>query len=380
MKSSCHRPRIALCLLVWGLVWRCPADLPEVKTVFLIVMENHNWSSIRETNRCPYINQLLLPRAAFAENYYNPTNLHPSEPNYLWLVAGTNFGIKDDLSPSVNALNTTNQLAYQLDRAGIPWRTYQEDISGTTIPRTNDGNYAVRHNPFMFFNNIGTNFAYCTNHVRPFTELATDLAAGRVARFNFITPNLTNDMHNLTPGSPSTRVQGDNWLRATLGTILGSAAYQDRGAVFITWDEGVEDAAPGVARDGPIGLMVVSPLGKGGGYHNSLYYTHSSTLRTFQEIFAVRPFLGDAANATDLADLFQPAPVLQLSLPANSASPPLIFRAAGAEPGRTYELQASTDLQVWSEVHRFVATEAALTLPAQDILAGGSRYYRLFSP
>ena len=55
-------------------------------------------------------------------------------------------------------------------------------------------------------------------------------------------------------------------------------------------------------------MIVVSPLGKSGGYHNSIYYTHSSTLRTFQEIFGVRPFLGDAANAEDLADLFQPAP------------------------------------------------------------------------
>ena len=35
-----------------------------------------------------------------------------------------------------------------------------------------------------------------------------------------------------------------------------------------------------------------------------LTYTHSSDLRTMQEIFHVGPFLGDAANATDLSDLF----------------------------------------------------------------------------
>jgi hypothetical protein len=39
-------------------------------------------------------------------------------------------------------------------------------------------------------------------------------------------------------------------------------------------------------------------------------YTHSSDLRTWQEVFGLSPsqgtpFFGDAANATDLRDLFQ---------------------------------------------------------------------------
>ena len=374
LPKSC---RAALGLLLCGFVLPAVADLPAIKTVFLIVFENHNWDDIRETNRCPYINQLVLPRASFAENFYNPTNLHPSEPNYIWLVAGTNFGIKTDKPPSVNAVDTTNHLAFQLDRAGISWRAYQEDISGDDIPLTNDGNYAVRHNPFMFFKDITADRAYCTNHIRPFTELEADLAAGRVGRFNFITPNLTNDMHNLSPGSPSTRTQGDRWLRAQLPVILGSAAYQDRGAVFITWDEGAEDAAPGIARDGPIGMIVVSPLGKSGGYHNSIYYTHSSTLRTFQEIFGVRPFLGDAANAEDLADLFQPAPAPRLSVRADAAARQLTFSVTGTEPGRAYAFQESGDLLVWAETGRLVTSEAQFTLPASD---SAPRYYRLTAP
>jgi hypothetical protein len=36
--------------------------------------------------------------------------------------------------------------------------------------------------------------------------------------------------------------------------------------------------------------------------------THSSTLRTVQEIFGLSPFLGDAAKATDLIDLFNELP------------------------------------------------------------------------
>ncbi len=37
-------------------------------------------------------------------------------------------------------------------------------------------------------------------------------------------------------------------------------------------------------------------------------YDHSSTLRTVQEIFDVKPFLGGAATATDLSDLFRKFP------------------------------------------------------------------------
>ena len=79
--------------------------------------------------------------------------------------------------------------------------------------------------------------------------------------------------------------------------ILDSAAYRSGGAVFVTWDEGK-------ASDGPIGMIVLSPFAKGNGYRNFIRYTHGSTLRTFQEIFGVRPFLRDAAIETDLSDLF----------------------------------------------------------------------------
>jgi hypothetical protein len=90
---------------------------------------------------------------------------------------------------------------------------------------------------------------------------------------------------------------GDTWLSQNLPVILNAQAYQNNGAVFITWDEGANGS------DGPIGMIVVSPLAKVN-YANSIYYTHSSTVRTMQEIFGVRPLLRGAANATDLSDLF----------------------------------------------------------------------------
>jgi phosphatidylinositol-3-phosphatase len=268
-----------------------------VKTVFIILMENHNWSSIKGSSSAPYING-LLPAAAHAEGYYNPPGLHPSEPNYLWLEGGQNFGVSTDASPATNHVASHAHLAYLLDQAGISWRSYQEDIPGTTCPLTALGDYVPRHNPFVFFDDV--NGAGCVAHNRPYGELAGDLAAGTVARYNFITPNLCHDMHDSCAPTSNRIRQGDDWLAAEVPRILASKAYQDGGVLFITWDE----ASSG---DGPIGMIVLSPLAKAG-YANTLRYSHSSTLRTLEEVFGVAPMLGDAANATDLSDLFREFP------------------------------------------------------------------------
>ena len=270
--------------------------------VFVIVMENQDWSNIAGNPSAPYINNTLLPMASYAKQYYNPPGNHPSEPNYLWLEAGTNFGIRDDNSPANNHQGTTSHLVSLLNAAGVSWKTYQEDISGTVCPVTDYPGqlYVTPHNPFVFFDDVtGSNNpadAYCIVHVRPYSELATDLSNNTVARYNFITPNVCNNMHSSCAPLNDNVKQGDVWLSTEVPKILASQAYTHKGVLFITWDE----AETG---DGPIGMIVLSPVAKSGGYSNRIHYTHSSTLRTVEEIFGVSPLLGDAANATDLRDL-----------------------------------------------------------------------------
>ncbi len=292
------------------------ATLHHVKTVFVIVMENHNWTGDAPVNiegnpAAPYINYTLLPMASYANNYNNPPGNHPSLPNYLWLEAGTNFGIHNDGLPSQDHQSMHDHLVKLLENAGISWKAYDEDISGQSCPLTNGGPldsngdplYAVRHNPFVYFddqtNARNSKSTECIDHIRPFTELAADLADNKVARYNFITPNLCDDMHDACSGNPI--AHGDEWLRKNVPAILNSTAYRSGGALFIVWDE----AAKG---DGPIPMILLSPFAKGNHYHNSLYYTHSSMLRTVQEIFGVYPLMRDAANRRDLSDLFHVFP------------------------------------------------------------------------
>ena len=205
-------------------------NLPAIQTVFVILMENENWSSIYGSADAPYINKVLLPMASHCEQYFNPPGLHPSEPNYLWLEAGTNFGIRDDNDPSTNHQSTTSHLVTLLQNAGISWKTYQEDISGTYIPLTGTNAYAPRHNPFVYFDDVtGTNnpnWAYGIAHIRPYSELAADLTNGTVARYNFITPNLCNDMHDSCPPLYNPLLQGDTWLAAQADQIVGTGSIK----------------------------------------------------------------------------------------------------------------------------------------------------------
>ncbi len=273
-----------------------------IQTIFLILMENHNWSDIKGNNSAPYINGTLLATGAYAANYYdNPSAVHPSEPNYIWLEAGDNLGIMDDNPPSDNYRTTRMHLTSLLDAADVPWKSYQEDSSGGSCPLNASGLYDPKHNPMVFFTDITNgnsgSSANCIAHVRPYAELATDLANDTVAAYNFITPNLCDDMHNSDGCATGDSVKnGDVWLASELPKILGSSAYKRGGAVFITWDESEEG-------EHPIGMIVLSPFIKAG-YSNALSYTHSSMLRTVQEILAVDPLLRDAATATSLSDLF----------------------------------------------------------------------------
>lgn len=372
------------------------ASAEEIKTVFVIAMENHNWTQpanqfsgniqqIFQNPNAPFINSLVSRTAfafvdgrvvhiseqvAYATNYHNVLatpngnnpHIHPSEPNYLWAEAGDNFGVFNDNDPFAaiggTEQNTTQHLVTLLTKAGKTWRSYQEDVdlttvggqltnvplsqdqwtvplksfSGTFAPGSfnqfngsNQFNYAAKHNPMVFFSDSsGGNDATTANPLRlqyaPLQQLFTDLANNAVADYNFITPDQFNDMHTTLAGGykgltgDDARIrQGDDFLSQIIPVIMASKAYQEHGVIILWWDESERD---GVTGDNPddfnhtVPEIIISPRAhknvNGIPYASPLNLTHSSDLRTMQEIFRTGgPFLGDAANAIDLSDLFQ---------------------------------------------------------------------------
>jgi hypothetical protein len=86
---------------------------------------------------------------------------------------------------------------------------------------------------------------------------------------------------------------------------------KNHGAIIIWFDESEDDGVAGDKEDDfshTIPEIVISKRAhqnvNGVPYASPFNFTHSSDLRTMQEIFHVGPLLGDAANSNDLSDLF----------------------------------------------------------------------------
>ena len=273
-------------------------------------MENDDSGVYGNATTFPYLNGELLPRAARASAFTDelPVSI-PSEPHYVWMEAGTNVfadrTFNDDSAPSAaNSTSSGAHLVTQLAQAGkgADWTSYQEDINATTgaCPVAGSGFYHPRHDPFVFFRDVAGNppskdAALCAAHHKALSALAGDLAAGRVAAYNFITPNLCHDAHG-APGCPSGSAEraSDDWMRANLPAIL---AFVDAhaGVLFLVWDEGHSTSRMPFIAAGPNVKR---------GYASSVTYNHGSLLRSVEEIFGL-PVLPTVAGATDFADLFE---------------------------------------------------------------------------
>ena len=123
---------------------------------------------------------------------------------------------------------------------------------------------------------------------------ASDLASGDVASYSFISPNLCNDMHGAT-GCPQSNVRraGDDWLAANLPPLI-DFVNANGGVIFITWEEGEHTET--------MPFLAVGPSVKQG-YTGAVPYTHSSLLKTVEELLGL-PILPTVAGANDLSDLF----------------------------------------------------------------------------
>lgn len=257
-------------------------------TVFTIVMENHSRGQIFGSSQAPYINSLANQNAV-AEGYHD-SFVHPSEPNYFWMVAGQNFGVLDDSDPAWHHLGATAHIADQLELAGLDWKSYQESM-GAPCGLTSHGRYAAKHNPFVYFNDIngwdGKAFhpeQRCNAHVVDYSQLDVDLASNALPRYVFITPNLDSDMHD---GSIAL---GDAWLAREVPKLLASDAYKNGGVIFLMWDEG--GGSP--ASDDPP-FLAISPNAVPG-MRSLVDYDTSSYLKTVQDVLGL-PELPCAAAA-----------------------------------------------------------------------------------
>ena len=331
--------------------------LPPIRHVFVLVLENTNYSrTFAPHSDAPYLARTLPARGALLTQYYAVG--HASLDNYVAMVSGQapnhetqlDCPTFSDFRLSAPALDASGQalgagcvyppmvhtLADQLEAAGFTWKAYMEDMGNdpqrepatcghvpvgaadpTGLARRGD-QYAAKHDPFVYFHSLIDNPARCESHVVNLTRLPADLAsAATTPNYVFITPNLCNDGHDATcvDGRAGGLTAIDAFLRHWVPLILAAPAWQADGMLVVTFDEGDgvgkegsgaccgEQPLPGARYapgfNGPgggrVGAVVLSPFVKAGTV-SSVPYNHYALLKTIEAIFGLEP-LGYAAAA-----------------------------------------------------------------------------------
>ena len=303
-------------------VCRAASGVPLFSHVYVVMMENTTLATLQSAMSGGTAPNLKAMAASYAtgSDYHGVT--HPSLPNYIALTSGGTQNVVCDCSaqPGLGTCNSSSlacegeialgfpcscpnsatNLADQLETAGKTWMAFGEDM-GTPCNLTDSGNYAQRHVPFLYYDDIQTT-ARCAAHVVDFSNFSLTSPAA----FNFIAPNLIDDMHNPDPVTSAATVNipnGDKWVGPQVAAITASAAYQSGGLLVVLWDE--DDGSGGLLgdTDDPIGIFVMSPYARSGGYVSSVMGNHYSLLATIEDGLGL-PRLGSAAAATPLSDYF----------------------------------------------------------------------------
>jgi phosphatidylinositol-3-phosphatase len=251
----------------------------------LIIMENKEYSSVVGSTAAPYINGTLIPASKVLTQYYATD--HPSLPDYLALSSATTAGCVVDSCPP--GFDTSQNLFKQLDNAAISWKAYQGGMPSNCYP-ANTGTYLVRHNPPVYYSNLAD--GSCATNDVPIGQFATDLAAGALPAFSWITPDMYDDMHTNRKAAPcniGTAVQremcqGDRWLSQNLPPLLALNTDADPGndvTVVYTFDEG----SSGKGGGGQILTLVTGPNVTPGS--DATMYGHLGMLNAIEDWFGI---------------------------------------------------------------------------------------------
>lgn len=265
----------------------CLAAVPITPHVFVVVEENHSYSSVIGNSAMPYLN-ILAKTYGLATQYYADT--HPSIGNYFMMTTGEVLTNNDSFCSTISNDNIVRHLL----SAGKTWKSYAESLPSVGYTGCGSGNYVKRHNPFAYFSDVA-NSSVERSRLVPFTQFATDLAQGHLPQFSFIVPNLLDDAHNGSLGT------ADLWLKIHIAPLIASSTFQNSGLLLIVFDESFDsDTAYG---GGHIAMIVVGPKVKHG-FRSALHYQHQNLLKTALEALGVTSFPGKASTATAMSDFF----------------------------------------------------------------------------
>jgi phospholipase C len=187
-------------------------------------------------------------------------------------------------------------LGDELDKAGLEWRFY---TSHYKVPVSGlwSGYQAVRH--------IYYGPDWKKNVITPQRRFLTDVKAGKLASFTWVTPLCVDSDHPACGGGG-----GPSWV-ASIVNAVGESKFWSSTAIFVQWDEwgGFYDPVPPPHRgyDGlgfRVGLIAISPYAKHN-YVSHVQYETASVLRFAEDTFGLDQLSAADARATSpAADCF----------------------------------------------------------------------------
>ncbi len=190
-------------------------------------------------------------------------------------------------------------LGDELDKAKLSWRFYavRYGDDGGGNGGTWSAYQAVRH---IFY---GPDWK--KNVISPNWKFLTDVQAGKLANFTWITPTCSESDHLECGGG-----YGPSWVSAIVDTV-GASKFWDSTAIFVQWDDwgGFYDhvAPPLKDYDGNgfrVPLLVISPYAKQN-YVSHVKYETTSVLRFAEDLFGLRHLAAADKRATSpAADCF----------------------------------------------------------------------------
>src|SRR5205814_719464 len=138
---------IATCYMLAG---SAPASAQTVlpsSHVFLLVEENHSYSSVIGNSSMPYLNS-LAKKYGLATRFY--ANTHPSIGNYFMMTTGQIITNNDSMCSAV----TQDNIVRHLLAAGKTWKSYADGLPSVGYTGCGSGAYVKRHNPLAYFSDV----------------------------------------------------------------------------------------------------------------------------------------------------------------------------------------------------------------------------------
>ncbi|MBV8373341.1 MAG: hypothetical protein JOY69_08790 [Candidatus Eremiobacteraeota bacterium] len=186
-------------------------------------------------------------------------------------------------------------LGDELDAAHLSWRFYavgyNNDRGGNG--GTWSGYQAVKH--------IFRGPDWKNDIVTPNWKFITDVRAGKLANFTWITPECAESDHNECGGG-----FGPSWVSAIVNTV-GQSKFWNSTAIFVQWDDwgGLYDhvAPPFEDYDGVgfrIPLLVISPYAKKG-HVSHVQFETASVLRFAEDLYGLPQMAAADTRATSPA-------------------------------------------------------------------------------